>query len=165
MVYTTWYIPIASWYIPSKSGIYHEATFQMVTYRSAAARRRPLWVREESESSAGGLPNPAGNRRPSCISCPGRLRVFRCHDFNLNFSQLRNQLLNQLQVAKLERADSESGLKHAAPRHPGPADHRSGASLCVLSSSGHSACPAGRDSAREPPRWLRLHPESTVTAC
>ena len=29
MVYTIWYIPIASWYIPSKSGIYHEATFQM----------------------------------------------------------------------------------------------------------------------------------------
>jgi hypothetical protein len=29
MVYTIWYIPIAAWYIPSKSGIYHEATFQM----------------------------------------------------------------------------------------------------------------------------------------
>jgi hypothetical protein len=31
MVYTIWYIPIAAWYIPSKSGIYHEATFQMTT--------------------------------------------------------------------------------------------------------------------------------------
>jgi hypothetical protein len=30
MVYTIWYIPIAAWYIPSKNGIYHEATFQMV---------------------------------------------------------------------------------------------------------------------------------------
>jgi hypothetical protein len=29
MVYTIWYIPIAAWYIPSKSGIYHGATFQM----------------------------------------------------------------------------------------------------------------------------------------
>ncbi len=29
MVYTIWYIPIAAWYIPSKSGVYHEATFQM----------------------------------------------------------------------------------------------------------------------------------------
>jgi hypothetical protein len=29
MVYTIWYIPIAVWYIPSKSGIYHGATFQM----------------------------------------------------------------------------------------------------------------------------------------
>ncbi len=29
MVYTIWYIPIAAWYIPSKSGIYHETTFQM----------------------------------------------------------------------------------------------------------------------------------------
>ncbi len=29
MVYTmTWYIPVVVWYIPSKSGIYHEATFR-----------------------------------------------------------------------------------------------------------------------------------------
>jgi hypothetical protein len=27
MVYTIWYIPTVVWYIPSKSGIYHEATF------------------------------------------------------------------------------------------------------------------------------------------
>ena len=34
MVYTIWYIPIAPWYIPSKSGIYHEATFQMLHYNA-----------------------------------------------------------------------------------------------------------------------------------
>jgi hypothetical protein len=28
MVYTMWYLSIDSWYIPSKSGVYHEATFQ-----------------------------------------------------------------------------------------------------------------------------------------
>jgi hypothetical protein len=31
MVYTIWYTPIAAWYIPSKSGIYQEATFQMLS--------------------------------------------------------------------------------------------------------------------------------------
>ena len=30
MVYTIWYIPIAAWYVSFKSGIYHEATCQMV---------------------------------------------------------------------------------------------------------------------------------------
>jgi hypothetical protein len=29
MVFTTWYISVIVWYIPSKSGIYHEATFTM----------------------------------------------------------------------------------------------------------------------------------------
>jgi hypothetical protein len=40
MVYTIWYI--ASWYIPSKSGIYHEATFQMF---SRLGRDAPVHAR------------------------------------------------------------------------------------------------------------------------
>ena len=43
MVYTIWYIPIAAWYIPSKSGIYHGATFQMAI--SHARRRHGVRVR------------------------------------------------------------------------------------------------------------------------
>jgi hypothetical protein len=40
MVYTTWStsIPIASWYIPSESGLYHEATFQMGAQRPGPGR-------------------------------------------------------------------------------------------------------------------------------
>ena len=40
VVYTIWYKPIAAWYIPSKSGIYHEATFQMDTVTGGRARGR-----------------------------------------------------------------------------------------------------------------------------
>jgi hypothetical protein len=42
MVYTTWYIPIAAWYIPSKSGIYHGATFQMCTSKQNAENPKIL---------------------------------------------------------------------------------------------------------------------------
>jgi hypothetical protein len=39
MVYTISYIPIAAWHIPSKSAIYHEATFQMDSDRCRHAGR------------------------------------------------------------------------------------------------------------------------------
>ena len=43
MVYTIWYIPIAAWYIPSKSGIYHGATFQMPKAGSGLRRPTTTW--------------------------------------------------------------------------------------------------------------------------
>ena len=53
MVYTIWYIPIASWYIPSKSGIYHEATFQMGSNHHS--RNRGLVAQVKSACSAHGV--------------------------------------------------------------------------------------------------------------
>ena len=45
MVYTLWYIPITAWYIPSKSGIYHEATFQLASLstKPGTLRMRSIW--------------------------------------------------------------------------------------------------------------------------
>ncbi len=40
MVYIPWYIPIQSWYIPSKSGIYHEAA-QLLPGSKAAPSPSP----------------------------------------------------------------------------------------------------------------------------
>jgi hypothetical protein len=42
MVYTICYIPIASWYISSKSGIYHEATFKMAPLAAAGTLILPV---------------------------------------------------------------------------------------------------------------------------
>jgi hypothetical protein len=56
MVYTIWYIPIASWYTPSKSGIYHKATFQTNQTADRRAAPRP--------GATPGVPEPYTPVRP-----------------------------------------------------------------------------------------------------
>jgi hypothetical protein len=52
-VYTIWYIPIAAWYIPSKSGVNHEATFQMSIEYSGLGSDRLRKTSEGSKPLAG----------------------------------------------------------------------------------------------------------------
>jgi hypothetical protein len=57
MVYTIWYIPIAAWYIPSKSGIFHEATFQMRTVGNSRSGRPRPGGRQSLEGGADAAPS------------------------------------------------------------------------------------------------------------
>jgi len=54
MVYTIWYIPVAIWYIPSKTGIYHEARFQMMMAGGYHDAARPAGA--AGQRLAGGHP-------------------------------------------------------------------------------------------------------------
>ena len=84
MVYTIWYIPIASWYIPSKSGIYHEATFQMESESPAADGQPGCQCHSgfKCQCSGGRRPWPPGGRgRTQSDSESGERSIFGQRQF------------------------------------------------------------------------------------
>ena len=96
MVYTIWYIPIASWYIPFKSGIYHEATFQM-------ARRQ--WQ-----------PGDPGRSRPAHPRFPRLLKLMLK---TMTLSQTRTDSESTFKRQSCPAPTASEGRRRASPR-PGP---------------------------------------------